>query len=868
MKKKATINKKLVKNIAAALSQVFAMAMALVLALLAQRHVLLHEQYGIYMVSPYEKTGDFQDTKAFQELFQRECMELSHYLALCSQLEENGDYNQDRTVDVFEYVKRKDNGDLQKKEYPKLVYRIGDLIEWGQYGIGMRTYELAYDEAKEHLSLEQMIEQYEEQTGARIVLPKDSEGMTPEEIMEADLELQQMKEECIFHVTVLQEEFKPQNVSSVYDLKLPEGVTLEDVVAAIQQTSGDLSTNYYDYMNQKKLFSQESNFKYLFVDSLGQIAYTNLENKKVLSAKELSEAFRSCKTYLCYDFSKNELISKNLPVDQEHYYKEYFRNYNYCFPKGGKVYAAIQTTSSDAFGPLNSGGFYASANKNLTKVDASWEQMLAMTVFFAVLSLVMLIAFIVLQPKKKREELRYFDKWFTEMALAFALLTAFAVIGIGGFTAAMYVDRLMPGVSSPDKCSFGFIMSIYVAFVVAHALFLLYMGSLVRRMKAKALWKGSLCYYLLHNAKKIGKKSCGLFRKAIDAMVNHKHFMVRTLGPYCVFLFVNALLFVLFGGVGLFLMILFDAAVAGYLYYENKGREEIIEGITRICDGDISYQIDSRRLFGENKVMADAVNRIGEAVNKAVQISMKDERLKADLITNVSHDIKTPLTSIINYVDLLKREDIRGEKAQEYIRILDEKSQRLKQLTLDLVEASKISSGNITLEMGDIDVKELLKQAVGEYEDKLEEKKLALMESYPQQEKLMIYADSRRMWRVVENLLVNIYKYSMEGTRVYLDVMVKEPAGHAGETLNDIATDFSAHPEMVEITLKNISAQPLNIPADELTERFIRGDVSRSTEGSGLGLSIAKNLTVAQGGEFEIYLDGDLFKVVVRFPRK
>jgi signal transduction histidine kinase len=299
------------------------------------------------------------------------------------------------------------------------------------------------------------------------------------------------------------------------------------------------------------------------------------------------------------------------------------------------------------------------------------------------------------------------------------------VIGIGGFTATMYADRLMPGVSTPDKCIFGFVRSIYVAFVVAHALFLLYMGSLVRRIKAKALWKGSLCYYLLDNAKKIGQKSYGLFRKVIDAMVNHKHFVIRTLGPYGVFLFVNMMLFVLFGEVGFFLMILLDAAVAGYLYYENKGREKIIEGITRICEGDIAYQIDSRCLFGENKVMADAVNRIGEAVNKAVQISMKDERLKADLITNVSHDIKTPLTSIINYVDLLKREDIRGEKAQEYIHILDEKSQRLKQLTLDLVEASKISSGNITLEMSDIDVKELLKQAVGEYEDKLEEKKLA-----------------------------------------------------------------------------------------------------------------------------------------------
>jgi signal transduction histidine kinase len=204
-------------------------------------------------------------------------------------------------------------------------------------------------------------------------------------------------------------------------------------------------------------------------------------------------------------------------------------------------------------------------------------------------------------------------------------------------------------------------------------------------------------------------------------------------------------------------------------------------------------------------------------------------------------------------VDLLKRENIPGEKAQEYIRVLDEKSQRLKQLTLDLVEASKISSGNITLEMSDINVKELLSQAIGEYEDKLSEKKLSVVTSYPEEE-VIIRADSRRMWRVTENLLVNICKYSMEGTRVYVDVTSVK--------------DSSAPTETVELVFKNISAQPLNIPAEELTERFIRGDVSRSSEGSGLGLSIAQNLTVAQGGEFKIYLDGDLFKVVLRFPRK
>ncbi len=859
--RKQPINKKIVKNIAGVLSQVFAMAMALILALLAQRYVVLHENYGSYMISPYENSGDFQDTQTFHMVFQRELMTLSHYLALCSQLEEDGEYNPDRRVDVFEYVERKDTSTLQKQNYPKLVYRIGDLIEWTEYGIGINTFELPYEEAKQYLSEEELRRYYEESTGIRI---EDLDLFTEEEITNPS--------DFFYPVNIVDEEFKPQNVSSIYDLELPEGVTLEDVVAAIQETAHDLNVNYLEYVEKKEKLSADSNFKYMYVNSLGQVQYTNLENKEGRSVEELAEAFTNCKTYMIYDYAENELISNNLLADHEPYYKGYFRDYKYCFPKGGKVYAAIQTQSSSAFGALNTDDFYATANANLTKIDASWEQMLALAAVFAMLSLIALIVFIIFQPKKKRDELRYFDAMFTEIAVILAFATAWMVIAVGGFTAIAYVERDMPVALTSEQYSQGFVMSIFVTFVIVYLMFLLYMGSLVRRIKAKALWKGSLCYYLLHNTKKICNKMLAFIGKVVGALVNHKHFMVRTFGPYCLFLFVNVVLILMFREFGLFLDIVFDVAVAVYLYFEYKAREEIVQGITRICDGDVTYQIDSSHFYGENKVMADAVNRIGEAVNKAVQISMKDERLKADLITNVSHDIKTPLTSIINYVDLLKRENIQGEKAQEYIRILDEKSQRLKQLTLDLVEASKISSGNITLEMGDIDVKELLNQALGEYKDKMEEKQLTLVESYPQQEKPMIYADSRRMWRVVENLLVNICKYSMEGTRVYVDVAVTDAglagAGSAGAEHNDIGTNSSVHSEMVEMTFKNISAQPLNIPAEELTERFIRGDVSRSTEGSGLGLSIAKNLTVAQGGEFNIFLDGDLFKVVVRFPKK
>ena len=214
---------------------------------------------------------------------------------------------------------------------------------------------------------------------------------------------------------------------------------------------------------------------------------------------------------------------------------------------------------------------------------------------------------------------------------------------------------------------------------------------------------------------------------------------------------------------------------------------------------------------------------------------MKDEQMKSDLITNVSHDIKTPLTSIINYVDLLKRLKITEEPAKSYIAVLDSKSQRLKQLTDDLVEASKISSGNIVLNLEPLNLTELLNQAVGEVSDRLEEKKLQIIFDGSDVGG-MIYADSRRMWRIIENLFQNICKYALEGTRVYLEMKVE-----GGR---------------VTASLKNISDRPMNLKGEELSERFIRGDASRTTEGSGLGLYIAKNLTQAQHGEFQIQLSG------------
>ena len=230
-----------------------------------------------------------------------------------------------------------------------------------------------------------------------------------------------------------------------------------------------------------------------------------------------------------------------------------------------------------------------------------------------------------------------------------------------------------------------------------------------------------------------------------------------------------------------------------------------------------------------------------------MEAAVKSERLKTDLITNVSHDIKTPLTSIINYVDLLKRENFENPKIRGYLEILDEKSQRLKTLTEDVVEASKVSSGNISLEFMNVNLVEMILQTIGETSEKMEKRNLEVIANLPETP-VAVSVDGRRMWRVLENIFNNAAKYAMPGTRVYADLQVVD--------------------RKAVFSLKNVSEQPLNIHADELTERFIRGDVARSTEGSGLGLSIAKSLTQLQGGTFELYLDGDLFKVIIVFDVK
>lgn len=280
------------------------------------------------------------------------------------------------------------------------------------------------------------------------------------------------------------------------------------------------------------------------------------------------------------------------------------------------------------------------------------------------------------------------------------------------------------------------------------------------------------------------------------------------------------------------------------LWYLARQMKKLQAGVEALAAGDLEHKLDAEALPAGLREQGEALNRIGEGMKLAVEEQLKGERFKTELITNVSHDLKTPLTSIVSYVDLLQKEDISPERAKEYIEVIERQSAKLKKLTEDLVEASKASSGAIEVHREPVDVAELLSQSVGEYTERLQKASVEPVTSLPE-EGCVMNTDGRLLWRVLDNLIQNIVKYAQPGTRAYFD-LTKTPDG-------------------LFIELKNTSAQALNIPAEALMERFVRGDSARSTEGSGLGLSIAQSLTELLGGTMSLYLDGDLFKVTLRF---
>ena len=292
---------------------------------------------------------------------------------------------------------------------------------------------------------------------------------------------------------------------------------------------------------------------------------------------------------------------------------------------------------------------------------------------------------------------------------------------------------------------------------------------------------------------------------------------------------------------GGFLLAVWTFAQALALLYAFSVMKRLQIAAKTIADGDLDYRVDTKRMLWDFKAHGEALNHIGEGLSLAVDDRMKSERMKTELITNVSHDLKTPLTSIVNYVDLLKKEELTGAAA-DYVDVLDRQSARLKKLTEDLVEASKASTGNLPVSLETVELGEFLEQVQAEYAARLQKATLEIV-AEPTPEHLTARADGRYLWRILDNLLGNVCKYALPGTRVYL--AAEEREGYS------------------VISVKNISREKLNISAEELMERFVRGDDARNTEGSGLGLSIARSLAALMDGELKLTIDGDLFKAEV-----
>ena len=585
-----------------------------------------------------------------------------------------------------------------------------------------------------------------------------------------------------------------------------------------ESRTSEENRRYLQYTNEFK--SGESNFCYWY--RIGEAWYTNQPDTKEGQEFDVEAVLMEAKTmgnYLIYD-----LVDKEFGTDINGMADYFFGGGNQMLWPADDMTLIIGIDTE------------LSAEDDIYEASREYEQLhpwIKICIFCGLVSLmgwIISLVYLTLATGRRTEEekihLNPIDKIKTEILVAaFIFMMVELVI-------------LITKVNSEEWAVYGIIVASGTVSLVIDGLFLIFYLSMVRRMKAEMLWETSVACWLERGIRKVFARQKTTVRVLL-LFAGHM--------AVCFVLAVGA--FYYQSMTALVVLLLFSAGECYMILRKAVEQYQIRQGVEKIRDGALSGKIDIEQLHGEEKSLAEAINNIGEGLLHAVDDSTKNERMKADLITNVSHDIKTPLTSIINYVNLMKLEKIDNERVQGYIQILDEKSQRLRQLTADLVEASKISSGNVKLDMQVIDLVEFVYQTSGEFNEKFEQKELTIVTKLPKTA-VLIRADGRQLYRVIENLYNNVAKYALEKTRVYVDIAYVE--------------------EKVVFSIKNVSEHSLareNSNAGDLTERFIRGDSSRTTEGSGLGLSIAKSLTVLMGGVFDIKVDGDLFKASITFPQ-
>lgn len=846
----------------------------------------------VYWMSPLDTEPEFEDSAVFRDIFQTAVSDVTRLVVIKDQIETDGKFDSQKKIDITQFA-RSTGADNECKVTAQ--YKLEDLIKWGKYGIEYTYRAMSLEDyvnyfgpatSPVNFALNEDGELYFAGFYDATFIPEISKNISAYQTEEAIAAQLQTEEELAMVEAQMQKystEELEEMVFSYITSESAENISLtveEDGNKTVyfQMVSGRYATidkekqltayvgNWIDYMKlQRNLtdsisrlaenyqlyqicnpmyLEDKTNLKYVvrMMTDEGMRTYTNVSAMEAAEDTVITDYFAEYRRYLIYYPDSLEFTGNTSMTEDEIY--NYLSEYSYLYPETTHIWIGVDTNYSVL------GDAFYNANTVFQRIVPNIGFIIFFCIILAILWMVVGIYLTItagVAMDENGEPVQYlngFDRIWTEGLLLIGICGVYGafqgyqkLLQIADMVYASHYEILDDSVTQIYEygsfAAYGFFLSMVINIL---------WYSMVRRFKFRNLWKDSFVCWLITS-----------IRKGVRFVLSHRNTAVSTLIPYNLFLLVNiaGIFFVLKfqnkGMIWFFLLlgvVVLDSVIGVLIFKSKAERLIIVDGIRRIRDGEVEYKLEVEALHGDNREMADAVNNIGEGIRKAVRTSMKDEQMKTDLITNVSHDIKTPLTSIINYVDLLKRLKITEEPAKSYINILDGKSQRLKQLTDDLVEASKISSGNIELNFEKINLAELLHQGIGEFIDRFEEKKLAVVFNGGTTQ-AHIYADSRRMWRVLENLFNNICKYAMEGTRVYVDLLVKD---------GDII-----------VAMKNISERQMNIQADDLTERFIRGDDSRTTEGSGLGLFIAKSFTEVQGGAFEIQLDGDLFKVMLCF---
>ena len=627
--------------------------------------------------------------------------------------------------------------------------------------------------------------------------------------------------------------FETDNFMYMYSASIINNFSINANSLLVKDEDGDsyYSSNRYgiydDYQENVQIGNKKGrvnylttyeykNFKYLIIDNKNSVAYTNVEHTMFTdSIEEIKERLAKNSIYWNYEKGNVNTSIEKLKLEEIRY-KSIYKSIDDA--KNFSVYTSLENDLT----------YYDQYRTNKTVFDMAQIlykpalYLLPLSIIAVLVLLIMNCFFIGLRNENGEVILNAFDK--TPLLVALIILFILFMIGCG-FLIALTSENLTLILSG-----------IAIGAVIVYISFVFFLETIIKRIKSKTLFRNTITYRILRWIKSL-----------ITSMTRNANMTVKLILIFISFGILNIIGFGLSINnepIGFFILIAIWVYAFAKMHQWLVRYIEIKNAINEIYIGNTEVHLDEKRYKGSLNSMAIQVNDIAGGLSNAIQEKLKSERLKTELITNVSHDIKTPLTSIINYVDLLKKEKMPNEQAEEYLNILDNKSQRLKRLTEDLVEASKASSGNIKLNIEKLNVNELLKQVSGEFEDKFKSRNLEEVMSLPEKN-VYINADSRYMYRILENMYSNISKYAMDNTRVYIDVIPNN--------------------NRITIQMKNISKEKLNISTEELMQRFVRGDSARNTEGSGLGLSIATSLTTLQGGTFNIYLDGDLYKVIIEF---